>query len=210
MGKPISSKGRFPFGSTGVVVDALKLADGSTQTSAFVIKQRSSHRYTLGKGVSVFDYLTITDTDKNGAKLDFTKSASALASDLAPGTFCMKAYKAGVAVGFILEIQLNKVITFDGSVIFDYDFTSGQPVAVTGVTLNKASTNIAVGANETLVATVAPATATNKAVTWSTSDATKATVDSTGKVVGVAAGTVTITVTTTDGSKTATCAVTIA
>lgn len=210
MGKPISSKGRFPFGSTGIVVDALKTADGSTQTSAFIIKQRSVLRFKLGKGASEFDYLTMTDTDKNGAKLDFTKSASALASDLAPGTFCVKAYKAGVVVGFVLEFQLNKVIVADGSVIFDYDYTSGQPVAVTGVTLNKSTTNLAVAANETLVATVAPANATNKAVTWSTSDATKATVDSTGKVVGVAAGTATITVTTADGAKTATCVVTVA
>lgn len=83
-----------------------------------------------------------------------------------------------------------------------------SPVSVTGVTLNKTSTSIAVGANETLTATVAPSTATNKTVTWSTSDATIATV-SNGKVAGVKAGTATITVKTADGNKTATCAVTI-
>lgn len=82
------------------------------------------------------------------------------------------------------------------------------PVAVTGVTLNKTNTSILVGANETLTATVAPTTATNKAVTWTTSDATIATVTN-GKVTGVKAGTATITVKTTDGNKTATCAVTV-
>ncbi|HEJ7989704.1 TPA: Ig domain-containing protein [Serratia liquefaciens] len=81
-------------------------------------------------------------------------------------------------------------------------------MAVSGVTLNKTTTSLAVGANETLTATVAPADATNKEITWSTSDAAKATVDN-GKVTGVAAGTATITVTTEDGDKTASCAVTV-
>ncbi|GHV79222.1 hypothetical protein AGMMS49944_10130 [Spirochaetia bacterium] len=55
---------------------------------------------------------------------------------------------------------------------------------------------------------VAPADATNQAVTWISSDTTKATVAN-GVVTAVAAGTATITVTTTDGSKTATCTVTV-
>ncbi|MED4492825.1 Ig-like domain-containing protein [Heyndrickxia coagulans] len=84
-----------------------------------------------------------------------------------------------------------------------------KPVPVTGVTLNKTETSIVAGANETLTATVAPANATNKAVTWETSDSNIATVDKTGKVTGVAAGTATITVKTTDGGKTATCKVTV-
>lgn len=79
---------------------------------------------------------------------------------------------------------------------------------MSGVTINKTTTSIAVGANETLAATVAPTDATNKAVIWSTSDAAKATVTN-GKVTGVAAGTATITVTTEDGAKKATCTMTI-
>ncbi|GHV74758.1 hypothetical protein AGMMS49940_20600 [Spirochaetia bacterium] len=81
-------------------------------------------------------------------------------------------------------------------------------VSVTGVTLNKATTSIAVGANETLTATVAPANATNQAVTWSSSDTSKATVVG-GVVTAVATGTATITITTTDGSHTAACVVTV-
>ena len=80
---------------------------------------------------------------------------------------------------------------------------------MTGVSLNKAATSIAVGANETLEATVAPADATDKSVTWSSDDSEVATVDQTGKVVGVAAGTATITVTTTDGDFTDDCEVTV-
>ena len=82
-------------------------------------------------------------------------------------------------------------------------------VAVTGVTLNKTTTSFEVGETETLIATVQPTTATNQAVTWSTTDATIATVDAAGKVTGVAEGTATITVTTTDGNFTASCTVTV-
>ncbi|MGV2788103.1 hypothetical protein GNF98_20950 [Clostridium perfringens] len=68
---------------------------------------------------------------------------------------------------------------------------------------------LAVGAEETLTATVAPANATNKAVTYSSSDPTIATVTNAGKVTAVAEGTATITVKTTDGNKTANCTVTV-
>jgi len=82
-------------------------------------------------------------------------------------------------------------------------------VAVTGVTLNKSSLSLVVGGSESLTATVAPSNATNKAVSWKSSDAAVATVDNSGKVTAVKAGSATITVTTSDGSKTATCSVTV-
>lgn len=82
-------------------------------------------------------------------------------------------------------------------------------IAVTGVSLNKNSTTIAEGSTETLTATVSPSNALNKAVTWSTNAPGVATVNSSGVVTAVSAGSATITVTTTDGSYTATCAVTV-
>ncbi|MDR0866460.1 MAG: Ig-like domain-containing protein [Candidatus Symbiothrix sp.] len=84
-------------------------------------------------------------------------------------------------------------------------------IPVSGVELNKNElTFIALSATETLVATVLPATAANKAVTWSTSDATVATVDaSTGLITAKKRGEAIITVTTTDGNHTATCDVTV-
>ena len=84
-----------------------------------------------------------------------------------------------------------------------------NPVSVTGVSLNKTSTTLAIGGSETLTATVSPANATNKSVTWKSSNTSVATVDSNGKVTAVKDGSATITVTTVDGSKTATCAVTV-
>jgi formylglycine-generating enzyme required for sulfatase activity len=81
--------------------------------------------------------------------------------------------------------------------------------AVTGVSLNKTTLSVGVGGTETLNATVAPADATNKAVSWASNDMAIATVSETGVVSGVAVGTATITVTTADGGKTATCTVTV-
>ncbi len=84
------------------------------------------------------------------------------------------------------------------------------PVAVTGVTLNKATMALtAGGATGTLVATVAPATATNKSVTWSSSVPAVASVSVNGVVTPLTLGTTTITVTTVDGGLTATCVVTV-
>ncbi len=87
--------------------------------------------------------------------------------------------------------------------------TTPTPVAVTGVTLDHATMTLtAGGATGTLVATVTPATATNKNVTWSSSAPAVATVAN-GVATPLTAGTTTITVTTVDGGFTATCAVTV-
>ena len=81
-------------------------------------------------------------------------------------------------------------------------------VPVTDVTLNKTELSLKVGGSETLTATVSPDNATNKAVTWASSDTTVATVEN-GTVTAVKAGTTTITVTTVDSTKTTTCTVTV-
>lgn len=86
--------------------------------------------------------------------------------------------------------------------------SGGSTVVVTGVTLDESAITIEVGAADSLIATVAPSNATNKNVTWSSSDESVATV-SNGTVRGVAEGTATITVTTEDGSKSANCTVTV-
>lgn len=82
-------------------------------------------------------------------------------------------------------------------------------IVPSGVTLNKTSTSIVIGSAETLTATVAPSNATNKAVTYSSSNPDVATVTNSGVVTAVSAGTATITCTTTSGNRTATCAVTV-
>jgi transglutaminase/protease-like cytokinesis protein 3 len=90
-----------------------------------------------------------------------------------------------------------------------YGYENPTTVAVTGVKLNQNEAQMTVGGETlTLTATVNPNNATDKSVSWSTSDANVATVEN-GVVTAVAAGNATITVTTTDGFFTATCAVTV-
>ena len=100
--------------------------------------------------------------------------------------------------------------TFSVSVDFIPEASGGEEyVPVTGVSLNKSTASVTAGTNLTLSATVTPSNATNRAVTWSTSNASVATVSTAGLVRGVTPGTATITVTTVDGGYTATCAVTV-
>jgi uncharacterized protein YjdB len=88
--------------------------------------------------------------------------------------------------------------------------TVTEPVVpVTGIALNTSSLTMAAGTTEQLTATVKPNTATNQEVTWSSSDPSVATVDSTGKVTALTAGSTTITATTVDGGMIATCTVTV-
>jgi len=85
-----------------------------------------------------------------------------------------------------------------------------DPVAVTGVSLNKTTTSMLVGATDTtLSAEVEPHNATNKSVTWSSSDTSVAEVSASGVITSKKVGTATITVKTVDGNKTATCTVNV-
>ena len=83
-----------------------------------------------------------------------------------------------------------------------------KTVHVTGISLNPTSVTIKEGESVTITATLTPNNAENKAYTWSSSNDEVASVSG-GKVTGVKAGSATITATTEDGGKTATCAVTV-
>ncbi|MBR6876276.1 MAG: leucine-rich repeat protein [Bacteroidales bacterium] len=80
-------------------------------------------------------------------------------------------------------------------------------IAVTSVELNKTSFQLKEGDTETLIATVKPDDATDKTVSWSSSDTGIATVDANGKVTAVKEGSATITARA--GDITASCSVTI-
>ncbi len=82
-------------------------------------------------------------------------------------------------------------------------------VSVTGVTVDQTSAQIEVDQQVQLNATVAPANATNKQVTWTVSNAGVASVNQQGAVTGLAPGTATVTVTTVDGNKTASSTITV-
>ena len=103
----------------------------------------------------------------------------------------------------------QKVYSFCYGAGYDREvFTGIQTVAVTGVSLNASSGELTVNGQTTLTATVVPANATNKAVTWTSSAPTVATVVN-GVVTALKAGTAVITATTEDGGFTATYSLTV-
>ncbi|MCM1462230.1 MAG: Ig-like domain-containing protein [Bacteroides sp.] len=132
--------------------------------------------------------VTLTVTPATGYELD---------------TLTVKEKTSGAAVTVAAD---NTFTMPDDDVTVTATFVKAE-VPLTGITLDKTTANIVVGATTTLTATKAPADTTDDtAITWTTSDATVATVAG-GVVTGVKAGTATITATC--GEKTATCAVTV-
>ena len=104
-----------------------------------------------------------------------------------------------------IPANAQRIFTWPNDVVWG----SCPAVAVTGVSLN--STELAMqvgGVTQTLIATVTPANATNQNVSWHSDNEEVATVEN-GVVTAVGEGEATITVTTEDGSHTATCDVTV-
>ncbi len=147
--------------------------------------------------------LTYTITPSNATNKAVTWSTSD-SSVVTVNNGVITGIKAGTATITVTTVDGGKTDTCKVTVIEK----TPSVIPVTGVTLDQTSKTIGLAEEFTLVATVLPSDATNKAVYWSTSDASVATVTN-GLVRGVGLGTATITVTTADGAKTATCEVTV-
>lgn len=91
----------------------------------------------------------------------------------------------------------------------DQGAKKGKEVGVTQITLNKTTLSLTKGSWERLTATVKPDNAKHKRVIWSSDRPSVATVNPSGKVTGMAAGTAIITASSIDGKVKATCTVTI-
>lgn len=107
------------------------------------------------------------------------------------------------------------VTTADGGFTASCAVTVSNTVAVTGITLNQAEKAMNPGGTGKLTAAVLPANATNQNVAWSTSDSSVVAVAAdasdakTANLTAGTAGTATVTATTEDGSKAASCTVTV-
>ena len=150
---------------------------------------------TLEEGKTLKITATITPTDADDKDITWSTSNAAVASvengvitAVAEGSATIAASAGGKSASCKVTVQ-RKVIP------------------VTSVTLSKTTLSIGKGQSETLTATVAPDNATNKTVTWSTSDTQVATVDQNGKVTAVDGGTATIKAAC--GEKSAECAITV-
>ena len=103
-----------------------------------------------------------------------------------------------------LITRAESIVTLDRSMGY-----KAEEVPVTGVKLDVSNFTLKVDGTRQLEATVMPANASIKAVTWKSGNEKVATVDDNGKVKAIGTGTTTITVTTLDGNKTATCNVAV-
>ena len=150
-----------------------------------------------GNGTLTYQWQESTD---NGATWANISGANAATYTIENTTTAMSGY------------QYHCVVTDENST----DVTSraatltvtAATVSVTGVSLDKTELSLTVGGTEALTATVAPDNATNRAVTWASSNPSVAKVEN-GVVTALACGTAVITATTQDGNHTATCAVTV-
>ena len=125
---------------------------------------------------------------------------------LCAGIAVLGVWALSMAACDLLDSFMGNVGTKTGS---DNPNSSDSSVSVTGVTLDLATLSLVVeGKTPSLNATVEPGNATNKKVTWASSNSGVATV-SDGKVTAVSAGSAVIAVATEDGGKTASCAVTV-
>lgn len=105
-----------------------------------------------------------------------------------------------------------EAVNGDKSAMSDEITVTTLPIVVTGVTLDKATADVPVGGTVKLTPTVTPANATDKSGSWSSSDTTVATVSGgtvTVKAEATVGGTSDVTFTTKDGSKVATCKITV-
>ncbi len=106
----------------------------------------------------------------------------------------------GEGTAIITGITLSGGKTDTSTITVTDGGSNPSPISVTGVSVSPTTGTLSVGQTLDLNETVSPSNATNKAVTWSSSDTGVATVSTNGLVTAVALGTATITVVTQDGS----------
>ena len=159
-------------------------------------------------------YQTENDgTDTNNTQITFTGIYTE--HEFAKGVFDGENWSPAGVKGIVVDARYGLADVsnfFEAIQTPDSIQVSPEPhgdIPVTGVTVTPTTGSIAVGETLTLTASIAPSDATDKSVTWGTSDDSVATVSDAGVVTGVSAGSATITVTTTDGGFSATCAVTV-
>lgn len=147
---------------------------------------------------------TITPSNATNTSVSWSSSNTSIATVSSSGLVTAKA--AGSAT---ITCKAN-----DGSGVSatcSVSMSAADPIKVTSVSLNATSASLVVGDTKQLTATISPSNATDKSVTWSSSNSSVASVSSSGLVTAKARGTATITCKANDGSgRQATCSITVA
>ena len=160
---------------------------------------------TSANTVAMGNTITLASTGGNGGNITWTVTAGSGNGSISAGVFTPSS--AGTVT--IKAHQDQRIVSATKYCAQDVEQEVTITVNVSSVSVDPASKSIIKGETFTITPTVLPADATDKTVSWTSNATGKATVNSSGVVTGVAAGNATITCTTTNGSKTATCAVTV-
>ena len=200
---------------TGMLIDAVR------ENKYFAIMYRTKgtdgkYRYVsrLKGQFGIPDETNATEndgTDTNNTQLTFTGIYTEYEFTKGRYNTTLSTWEKASAKGVIVDTRygLADVSNFFAAVQTPDTVSASGTVNVTGVTLTPSTLAIEVAEEVQLTATVAPASATDKTVSYSSSASGIASVTSGGKVKGVSAGSAVITVTTTDGGFTDVCAVTV-
>ncbi len=171
-----------------VPVEKIKLDSEMTVTTSGLHELE----YTIEPANASIQDLEWESTDAAVAKVQYSS-----------GRYVLYAYKNGTTT-------ITATATDGSGVTASCEVTVNINYPVQGISLNHdAKTFTKAGETLQLTATIYPDSATNKTVTWKSSDKTVATVDESGLVTAVGNGTANITATTEDGNYTATCQVTV-
>ena len=152
---------------------------------------------TVTKGSTLYLKATVTPTNATNKKVKWTSSDKSVATVYSSGRVSAK--KEG-------KTTIKATV---GNKSAYCRVTVKNPVAVTNVRLNKTIMSITAGKTTTLKATVYPSNATNKKIKWSSNNVKVASVSSTGIVKAKRVGTAKITARSADGTKKATCVMTV-
>lgn len=200
----VSEKGLVTAVSEGEAVITATTSNGKTasikatvSTNVIAVTEITISKTTLELTEGDTDKLSATISPANASDPSVSWHSSNESIVTVDENGNIKAVKAGSAT-ITAEASNGKTATCTVTV---------KGIPVDGITLSQSALTLTEGENATLTATVTPANASDKTVTWSSNDTAVATVDATGKVTAVKAGTATITANA--GEKTATCTVTV-
>jgi len=206
----VSSSGVVTAKAAGTATITVKTSDGGKTATCSVAVQSKTVSVT---GVSLNNTslsMIVGETQRLYATVSPSNATNKTVTWSSSNTSVVSVTSLGVLLANAAGSAIITVKTNDGGKTAKCTVTvSNATVSVTGVSLDKTSLSMTVGETQTLSATITPYNATNKAVSWSSNNTTVATVSSSGVVTAKAAGTATITVTTNDGGKKATCSVTV-